>query len=43
MWCVFSKHGYLLGSFHKVEDAILAMARWRDAYDFRFCEVDLSR
>jgi hypothetical protein len=43
MWCVFSKHGYLLGSFRKVEDAIFAMARWQDAYDFRFCEVDLSR
>jgi len=43
MWCVFSKYGYLLGSFRDVNDAILAMARWRDAYDMRFCEVELER
>lgn len=43
MWCVFSKHGYLLGSFVDVADAIQAMARWRDAWDMRFCTVDLTR
>jgi len=35
MWGVFSKHGYLLGSFRNVAYAIQALYRWRDASDIR--------
>lgn len=43
MWLVLSKHGYLLGSFRDVADAIQAMYRWRDAWRIQFSEVDISR
>lgn len=42
MWYVFDKHGYLLGSFRDVADAVLAFWTMRDACDLRFREMEIE-